>query len=250
MDRKAWPWVAVALAFVIISPIASMLTRDASGRTVMVWVVIQAVATGLAFLIPQVRQIRSEQRQADAEQREFDTRVEAELLFNDALEPIVRLLGELAVQSRRGPKEQLRAQAVPLVLATATSLIGPDRSRACWFALEPGPPERLVPQESLGRAGDVTTVFERGSPAGDAALDLVTSDGQLRVPDVAAEPGSVWQLDGGTEHRSLLAVAVTVSNVAYGMITLDALEPDSLTADDLSLLRLVAGALAVALSIR
>ena len=107
-----------------------------------------------------------------------------------------------------------------------------------------------MPQESLGRAGDVSTVFEQGSPAGDAALALVTSDGQLRVPDVAAEPGTVWRLDGGTEHRSLLAVAVTVSNVAYGMITLDALEPDSLTADDLSLLRLVAGALAVALSIR
>ena len=42
---------------------------------------------------------------------------------------------------------------------------------------------------------------------------------------------------------------MTAGNVAYGMITLDALEPGSLTDSDLQLLRLMAGALAVALSI-
>ena len=134
----------------------------------------QALATAAAFLIPQIRQIRSEQRQARAEEREFDTRVEVELAFNDALEPVVRLLGELAQETDHDQRERRRAQMVPLVLTTTAQLTGQDRVRACWFALDPGPPERLQPQESLGRAGPVTTVFARGTPGGDAALDLVT----------------------------------------------------------------------------
>lgn len=250
MEPRAWPWVAVALVFVVLSPVASMLTRDATGRTSVLWVVVQALATAAAFLVPQVRQIRSEQRQAKAEEREFDTRVEVQLAFNDALEPVVRLLGELALETRRGPREQLRAQMVPLVLTTAAGLTGQDRVRACWFALDPGPPQRLAPQESLGRAGPVTTVLARGTPAGDAALDLVTTNGQLLLHDRPAETPQAWQLDEPAASRSLVVVAVTVGNVAYGMITLDALEPDGFDDDDVALLRLMAGLLGTALSVR
>ena len=249
-EPRAWPWVGVALVFVVLSPVASILTRDSTGRASVGWVVVQALATAAAFLIPQVRQIRSEQRQAKAEEREFDTRVEVELAFNDALEPVVRLLGELAQQSGPAERDQLRAQAVPLVLTTTAQLTGQDRVRACWFALDPGPPERLQPQESLGRAGPVTAVFARGTPGGDAAVDLVTANGQLLVADLAADPPGPWQLDDTVAYRSLVVVAVTVGNVAHGMITLDALEPDSFDDDDVALVRLMAGLLGTAMSIR
>lgn len=249
-EPRAWPWVGVALVFVVLSPVASLLTRDATGRASIVWIVVQALATAAAFLIPQVRQIRSEQRQAKAEEREFDTRVEVELAFNDALEPVVRLLGELAQETDGGQRDQLRAQAVPLVLTTTAQLTGQDRVRACWFALDPGPPERLVPQESLGRAGPVMTVFVRGTPAGDAALKLVTANSQLLVGDLSTDRPSLWQLDDTAASRSLVAVAVTVGNVAHGMITLDALEPDTFDDDDVALVRLMAGLLGTAMSIR
>ncbi len=249
-EPRAWPWVAVALVFVVLSPVASLLTRDATGRASVVWIAVQALATAAAFLIPQVRQIRSEQRQAKAEEREFDTRVEVELAFNDALEPVVRLLGELAQETGRGQRERLRAQAVPLVLTTTAQLTGQDRVRACWYALEPGPPQRLLPEESLGRAGPVTSVFARGTPAGDAALDLVTGNGQLLVGDLPADHPDLWRLDAAAVSRSLVVVAVTVGNVAHGMITLDALEPDTFDDDDVALVRLMAGLLGTALSIR
>lgn len=216
----------------------------------MGWIAVQALATAAAFLIPQIRQVRSEQRQAKAEEREFDTRVEVELAFNDALEPVVRLLGELAQEPDREQRERRRAQAVTLVLTTTAQLTGQDRVRACWFALEPGPPERLQPQESLGRAGPVTTVFARGTPGGDAALNLVTTSSQLLVGDLSADPPGPWRLDGTAAYRSLVVVAVTVGNVAHGMITLDALEPDSFDDDDVALVRLMAGLLATAMSIR
>lgn len=249
-EPRAWPWVGVAVVFVVVSPVASILTRDSTGRASVGWIVVQALATAAAFLIPQIRQIRSEQRQAKAEAREFDTRVEVELAFNDALEPVVRLLGELAQEPDRDRRERRRAQAVPLVLTTAAQLTGEDRVRACWFALEPGPPEQLVPQESLGRAGPVTTVFARGTPDGDAALDLVTASSRLLVHDLTVEQPGRWGLDDTAASRSLVVVAVTVGNVAHGMITLDALEPDSFDDDDVALVRLMAGLLGTAMSIR
>jgi transcriptional regulator with GAF, ATPase, and Fis domain len=240
----------VAVVFVVLSPVASILTRDATGRASYGWIIVQALATAAAFLIPQVRQIRSEQRQAKAEEREFDTRVEVELAFNDALEPVVRLLGELAQETDRRERERRRAQVVPLVLTTTAQLTGQDRVRACWFALDTGPPQRLAPQESLGRAGAVTTVFARGTPPGDAAIDLVTTNGQLLVEDRTVEVSEHWRLDDTAAYRSLVVVAVTVGNVAYGMITLDALEPDSFEDDDVALVRLMAGLLGTAMSIR
>jgi hypothetical protein len=249
-EPRAWPWVGVALVFVVLSPVASILTRDATGRASVGWIVVQTLATAAAFLIPQVRQIRSEQRQAKAEAREFDTRVEVQLAFNDALEPLVRLLGELALETRRGPREMLRAQVVPLVLTTAGQLTGEDRVRACWFALDPGPPRRLAPQESLGRAGPVTTVFEGGTPAGEAALDLVTTNGQLLVGDLPTQAPGLWQLDEAASSRSLVVVTVSVGTVGYGMITLDALDQDAFDDDDAALVRLMAGLLGTALSIR
>jgi transcriptional regulator with GAF, ATPase, and Fis domain len=247
---RAWPWIGIALVFVVLSPVASILTRDATGHASVGWIIVQALATAAAFLIPQIRQIRSEQRQANAEEREFDTRVEVELAFNDALEPVVRLLGELAQETDRDQRERRRAQAVPLVLTTTAQLTGQDRVRACWFALEPGPPQRLVPQESLGRAGAVTTVFARGTPGGDAALDLVTAGSQLVLDDRSPDQPDLWRLDDATAYRSLVVVAVTVGNVAHGMITLDALEPDSFDDDDVALVRLMAGLLGAAMSVR
>lgn len=249
-EPRAWPWVAFALVFVVLSPVASMLTRDSTGRTSLAWVVVQALSTAAAFLVPQMRQIRSEQRQAKAEESEFDTRVEVKLALNDALEPVVRLLGEIAQEPKRGPRDQLRAQAVPLVLTTAAGLTGEDRVRACWFALDPGPPGRLEPQESLGRAGPVTTVFTAGTPAGDAALELVTENRPLRLDALAETSEELWRLDDEAGYESLLVVPVTVANVAFGMLTLDALEPGTFDDDDAALLRLMAGLLGTALSIR
>ena len=249
-EPRAWPWVGIAVVFVVLSPVASILTRDATGRASFGWVAVQALATAAAFLIPQIRQIRSEQRQARAEEREFDTRVEVELAFNDALEPVVRLLGELAQETDHVERERRRAQMVPLVLTTTAQLTGQDRVRACWFALDPGPPERLQPQESLGRAGPVTTVFARGTPAGDAALDLVTASAQLVLDDRPAGQPDLWRLDDTAAYRSLVVVAVTVGNVAHGMITLDALEPDSFDDDDVALVRLMAGLLGAAMVAR
>lgn len=246
---REWPWVIVAFAFVVVSPLAAMMTRDAHGRSLTTWIVVQAAATGIAWVIPQVRQLQADRRQLSAREREIDARVDAVLALDDALDPVVRLLGELALEKRKANREQIRAQAVPLVLATAAQLIGPERSRACWFTFDPGPPRQLVPVEAVGRAGQPTRTFLEGTPEGDAAVQLVLGDEELRVVDVEVDPPPGWDLDRDQAYRTFIAVSVTAGDVAYGMLTLDALEPGSLSADGARLLRLMAGALAVALSI-
>lgn len=246
---KPWVWILVAFVCVVISPIAAAMSRNASGKT-LVWLVIgQALATGLAFLIPQARQVIASRSGATAEEREIDARVETRVAMNDALDPILRLLGALALEADEVTRNQMRAQAVPLVLKTAAEFIGPDRSRACWFRLEAGPPKELVPDQSVGRAGSPSTTFTEGTQSGDAALGMVLADEDRLCEDIETSPPPGWDSSKERDYRTFISVSVIAGDTAYGMLTLDALEPGDLTVEDKGLLRLMAGVLAVALSV-
>lgn len=117
-DDRAWAWIASGVVFVLLSALTAALSRSASGTWLFVLVVLQVVATSLAFLIPQVRQVFASRSEAGAEEREIEARVEAKVAMNDALDPILRLLGNLALEQDVTVRNQLRAQAIPLVLKT------------------------------------------------------------------------------------------------------------------------------------
>jgi hypothetical protein len=240
--------VVAALLFVVLSPVTAALARSASGSWFAFLVVAQAVATGVGFLIPQWRQIVASRSEATAEEREIEVRVETRVAMNDALDPILRLLGNLALEGDEVLRNQMRAQAIPLVLKTAAEFIGPDRSRACWFKLEPGPPRRLEPTDFAGRAGSPSTTFVAGTPAGDAAIGMVLADEDRLCEDIETVPPPGWDSTHDRDYRTFISVSVIAGDTAYGMLTLDALEPDTLDVEDMGLLRLMAGVLAVALA--
>jgi transcriptional regulator with GAF, ATPase, and Fis domain len=169
--------------------------------------------------------------------------------MNDALDPILRLLGNLALEPDEVLRNQMRAQAIPLVLKTAAEFIGPERSRACWFRLEPGPPHVLIPTDFAGRAGSPTTTFEEGTESGDAAIGMVLSDEDRLCEDILTEPPPGWDATKERDYRTFISVSVIAGDTAYGMLTLDALEPGALSVEDKGLLRLMAGVLAIALSV-
>lgn len=110
------------------------------------------------------------------------------MAIDDALDPVLRMVARSVAEPGPEVRERLAAQTVSLVLMTASEFIGPDRSRACWYRLDAGPPGRLVPVEHAGRAGPPTTHVVEGSIAGDAAIDLVLTDGALRCEDVLSAP--------------------------------------------------------------
>lgn len=242
-------WVAVAAICVFLAPAAGIAASGASGGRALGLVVAQCVLTVCAFLIPQVRQLRAEQREVSAEAREVEARTDARVAINDALEPIVTLLGNLALEPSTSERELLKEKAVTLVLTTASTLIGPERSRACWFRLEGGPPTRLVPTEHVGRAGSATTEFVEGTPGGDAAIDMILADQDRLCEDIEESPPPGWDTGKVRDYRTFISVSVIAGDTAYGMLTLDALEPGDLTTEDMGLLRLMAGVLAAALSI-
>lgn len=246
--RRDYIWTGVAFVFVVIAPVASFYIRTAAGWALLGWVLAQVVATGLAFAIPQFRQVAAKDRELTAEEREIEAQVETRVAINDTLDPILRLLGEMSVASEESLREQKRAQAVPLVLAAATESIGPDRSRACWFRLEAGPPKQLVPVQAVGRAGSATTTFTEGTTSGDAAIGMVLADEDRLCIDIETEPPPGWDAEKTRDYRCFISVSVIAGDTAYGMLTLDAIEPGALTVEDKGLLRLMAGLLAIALS--
>lgn len=245
-----WAPLVGGLVFVVASPIAAAFSREATGTSLTFWVAVQAGATGLAWLIPAIETRRAEKREEAAEVREVDARVATRVAINDALDPIVRLLGRIAIEASKVERDKLRAQAVPLVLTTAAQLIGPDRTRACWFVLEAGPPKRLVPSDAVGRAGSPSSTFIEGTPAGDAALEMVLADEDCICEDIQTDPPPGWDATTTRDYRTFVSVSVIARDTAYGMLTLDALEPGELTIDDMKLLRLMAGTLAAALAPR
>jgi hypothetical protein len=248
VDRP-WVWVAVAAFFAVLAPLAAEGARRSTGTTTTVFIAASVVATGLAFLIPQARQILASRSEATAEEREVEARVETRVAINDALDPILRLLGNLALEREEVPRNQIRAQAIPLVLKTAAEFIGPERSRACWFRLEPGPPTSLVPTDFAGRAGSPSTTFEEGTTSGDAAIGMVLSDEDRICEDILVDPPPGWDSTKQRHYRTFISVSVIAGDTAYGMLTLDALEPGDLSTEDKGLLRLMGGILAVALSV-
>lgn len=241
-------WLAFGILFVVAALVLGEAARAAGGGRAGL-VAAQATCTAMAFAVPQLRQWRSSRAEASAEEREIEARVETRMAINDALDPVLRMVGRSVAEPDREVRERLAAQTVSLVLKTASEFIGPDRSRACWFRLDAGPPGRLVPEEHAGRAGPPATHFVEGSIAGDAAIALVLSDGALRCEDVATDPPAGWSLDRDPAYRTFVAVATVGDGAAYGMLTLDALEPGSLSADDEGLLRLVSGVLSLAMGL-
>lgn len=232
----------------VATSITGALSGRAHGTTQIYLIAVQAVSALLAFLIPTVAQARERRRYRLAEEARIDARTEMRMALNDALDPIVRLLGRIAAASRRD-REKLRSQAVPFVLNAATEVIGPDRARACWFVLDDTRPVRLRPEACVGRAGTERSPFVAGTRRGDDLLRMIEYDEDRFYPDVDEHPPVGWDVTAPHDYKTFACVPVVSGDVAYGMITLDAPEPGQLTRDDVRLLRLLAGMLGNALGI-
>jgi GAF domain-containing protein len=243
-------WVAPALTgvFVVVTSVTGALSGRAHGTTQVDLIMVQAASALLAFLIPTVAQVRERRRYRLAQEARIDARTEMRMALNDALDPIVRLLGRIAAASRRD-REKLRSQAVPFVLNAATEVIGPDRARACWFVLDDTRPVQLRPEACVGRADTERTPIVAGTRRGDDLLRMIEYDEDRFYPDVDEHPPVGWDVTAPHDYKTFACVPVVSADVAYGMITLDAVEPGQLTRDDVRLLRLLAGMLGNALAI-
>jgi GAF domain-containing protein len=191
-----------------------------------------------------------EQRRRERERQATEVvAVDMRVAMNDALDPIVRQLGRIAVADGRHEREELREQTIPMVLYSAALLIGPDRVRACWFRLDGGAsPRALRPVLHEGRAGPPRTTFLEGTPRGNIVFELLAANTHLFCEDVRTSPPPGWDPAHPHEYQTFLAVPVVAGSEAYGMLTVDSLLSGDLSEGDVPLLRLLAGLLADALA--
>jgi GAF domain-containing protein len=232
------------------SPIAAAISRKVHGTALIGWIITQAVVTAVAYVVPQVQRLITRHELRSLEQAELAGRTKARVAMNDALHPVLQSLGRAATAAGARERRTSIDQAIPAVLATAAVLLGPDRSRACWFEYEAGPPKRLVPVAHHGRAGSPTSVFDEGTPNGDTALAMVLSSSNLICHDIHTDPPLGWDSEKRRDYATFISVSVVAGDTAFGMLTLDAPDAGGLTDDDLQMLRLFASALGVALALR
>ena len=237
-------WSVLSLLCVVAAPACLALTKAdwAHGGKLKMLYVLQILFVGTAWAIPQWRKHL-------AEGKEEDALVRAHVRLNDAIDPLATQLGVLA--RTRGPAERgaVRAKIQTLALVSAARVIGPERTRACFFRLESDDTgnRRLEPVESQGRAGAVSAVFEEGTPRGDAALNVVLNDGFIFCRDVVADPppGGIPET---ASYKTFISVAVYAKRLALGMLTVDSIKAGDLRDIDLQTLRVMANLLGAALA--
>lgn len=204
-----------------------------------------AALTAVAVGLPLRQHRHALHAQADAVSAAQAARVAMRVALQDALDPFVHLVGRLA-QARTADKPRLRGEAIQLAVTTLAALAGAERVRACYFALDPGPPAALRPERFAGRAGAPTVVMVEGTAAGDAALRILSHGTWTYVEDTElTHPRYRW--DAVPEYRSFLAGPVATAEVSFGLLTLDTLRPGELAGIDLALVQLLSALLATAL---
>src|SRR6266568_7596294 len=182
-DTRSYVTTALTAAALVLAALASILAGTSHGSARVWWIAVNLLSVAGAVVAQAIEQRRRERERRAVETVAIDMRV----AMNDALDPIVRQLGKIAVSGRRD-RDELREQTVPLVLYSAALLIGPDRVRACWFRLDEGSPRALRPALHEGRAGGPSTTFVEGTPAGDSVFDLLSRNVYRFCEDVRAAP--------------------------------------------------------------
>lgn len=226
------------------------MVNNLQGPALVASLVGGALLTVAAVGMPMLAERRAVARAASAEQIAEDASARMQLVVDDALEPLVYLIGRITDQRRRAlgrdhTLQVLQGQATVVVLAAAAEVLGAQRLRSCFFALRGS--DALVPVAFHGRAEQPRTTFARGSALGDFALDLLDRREDLFCADVRTGPPPGWQ-PGGHAYRTFMAVPVATEARAFGILTVDGLYVGDITLDDLAAARVFARLLAVALN--
>jgi len=246
-DVRVYLSTAVSLAAVALATLAGMQAgQTASDR---LWWTLGAVAASVtAAGVPAYEQVRKEQQRARAQQAAVDTAVAMRVAMNDALDPIVRQLGRLAVATSARERQALAAAAIPMALDSAAHLTGSGRVRACLYRVRPGRPARLVPDQYSGRVDDPLEPIAEGTPEGDLVFGMIRHNQHLFCPDAAVGAPAGWQVTPPQTYRSFAVVPVAAGPSAFGMLMVDALDTEGIGRADVPLIRLLGGLIAIALA--
>lgn len=213
--------------------------EDVVDKRQIVWGVVAAVLVGALAVLREWSQwwVDRGQREAAAQLR---------LAVKDALRPVAGMIAEMQTMTRAKREAHLQKVATQVVGSMQLLLSQVRGLRTVVYQLTG--PDHLERIASLGREEEPAGNFDRhpqGEP--DRAFDALENNESQLVHDVVREP-PVGSIEHGTDHgyRTYMAVPIAVGDRGFGMLTLDAPDPDSFTDTDLKLCEFVAGMLAIA----
>jgi len=211
------------------------------------WALGAVLASVTAAGVPAYEQIRKERLRALAHRAAVDAAVAMQVTMNDALDPIVRQLGRIATAGRH-ERAALAEAAVPMALDSAAHLAGTGRVRACLYRFAPGTPAVLVPAQYAGRVDDPLEPITDGTTEGDLVFGMIRRNQHLFCPDMGTSAPPGWRITAPQTYKSFAAVPVAAGQNAFGMLMVDSLDSGGIRRQDVPLIRLLGGMLAVALA--
>ncbi|OLT09069.1 hypothetical protein BJF90_44555 [Pseudonocardia sp. CNS-004] len=240
----------VAISAATVAWVLGAVVNDLSGWSFTLTAAAGAALTALAVGIPLRAEHNARVRARTAEQIAEDESARAQLVLNDALEPLTYLIGRIADRPPRWSfgrdVGELQGQAKAVVLSAAAEVLGADRLRACFFARVEEKPVRLVPSGFHGRAEEPRTTFVQGTDLGDFALGLLARREDLFCADTEAASPPGWD-PGPHKYRTFIVVPVATETRQFGILTVDGLQIGDLTEGDVAAVRVLGRLLAVAL---
>lgn len=203
-----------------------------------------AVLAAIALVLVDVAQRWAEQADlVEAEKDQLSALAKYQEIVGAVLSPLAAAVAQIAAEPSRPKRlEQLGATRARIVEA-AVQLV-PGATRSAYYKLNEAK-DGLV-RRSDGPPDSPRTEFAPGLPDTKVVLDLVLGGKAVLISDVRTDPAVVPS--PGSSYRSVIAVAVTAGSERYGMLTVDAPEPDALTERDLTLMRAFASHLGAAIA--
>ncbi|WP_156365282.1 hypothetical protein [Sciscionella sediminilitoris] len=210
---------------------------------------IGALATVLALVFP-ARTARKETIHRQAAMQVADEQVARYRTgLHDVLLPLSELLDRVISAKRASDRKAAQNRLTQAVVDLAARHLGQERTRACYFELEHGPPRRLICHGIYsGRDRGPVTVFDETTDDGSHVfaniIDQLSSEFQPAVPSLDA----LAHRDA-RPYQTYIACAVSSGEAASGMLTVDAPEKGDLADQDEAFIRLLAQVLGTALAV-
>ncbi len=239
-----WLTLAALLAAAA-APVLGIQAGASSGTARLVLLACTGLAAALAVGIATLQRLEAEGRQQEAEQAADEAREDFALALGGSLGPTADYLGQAAVAGTEAEQQALLGQLLQAALGAAVT-IGPPGSRSCLFLLDPGGGV-LTRRAWAGRSGAPRPRFSGDTPDGEFALDLVQRGEVLLVADARAHPRVTPSRAGA--YDCVVAVTVRAGGSHYGLLTLDAPGPGTLTSTELELVSVLANLLGAGLAI-
>lgn len=201
----------------------------------------------LSFLLPiraaAAARTRAKSAVAVASNAVRDKRVE----LNQVLTAVARQVGLIAQCRDAETRRALRERLKQLVVNLTAQHVGGDRTRACFFKLEPGPPRSLEFDLLGGRQDEPRGPFEEGTDRGMRVFKAI-DDRQPDFEPNTANAGKTGYDFSASSYKTFIGAPVIAGAQVMGYLTVDAPNPGELSEDDVLEVAVLADLLACGLA--